>query len=77
MLPAIGPLLLNNVDNFAEGCWSEAFKNTAGARIEAERPTAIQNYRFWCEDQPEALPELPMHPENVTVWFSLWAGGII
>ena len=36
-----------------------------------------QNCRFWSEDQPEALQELPMHPEKVTVWCGLWAGGII
>ena len=35
-------LLLNNVDNFEE---LPAFKNTACAKIEAERPTATQN--FW------------------------------
>jgi hypothetical protein len=36
-----------------------------------------QNCRFWSEYQPEALQELPMHPEKVTVWCGLWAGGII
>ena len=33
---AIGPLLLNNVVNFAEGFRCEVFQKTAGARIEAE-----------------------------------------
>ena len=42
---AIRPLLLNNVEKFAEGFGCEAFQNTAGARIEAERPNAAQN--FW------------------------------
>ena len=41
----IGPLLVNNVENFAEGFRCEDFQNTAGARIEVERPTATQN--FW------------------------------
>ena len=36
-----------------------------------------QNCRIWNEDQPEALQVLPMHPEKVTVWCGLWAGGII
>ena len=36
-----------------------------------------QNCRFWSEDQPEELQKLPMHPEKVTVWCGLWAGGII
>ena len=38
----MGLLLLNNVENFAEGFRCEAFQDT---RIEAERPTASQN--FW------------------------------
>ena len=25
------------------------------------------NYLFWCEEQPEALQQLPMHIEKVTV----------
>ncbi|CAD7013554.1 unnamed protein product [Ceratitis capitata] len=33
--------------------------------------------RFCCEDQPEELQELTMHTEKVTVWYGLWAGGII
>ena len=34
---AIGrPLLLNNIDNFAEGFWCVAFQNTAGTRIESK-----------------------------------------
>ena len=32
---AIGPLLLHNVANFAEGFRCEAFQNIAGVRIEA------------------------------------------
>ncbi|CAH2000968.1 unnamed protein product [Acanthoscelides obtectus] len=36
-----------------------------------------QNCRIWSEDQPEALQELPMHPEKITVWCGLQAGGII
>lgn len=35
------------------------------------------NCRIWSEDQPEALQELPLHPEKCTVWCGLWAGGII
>ena len=36
-----------------------------------------QNCRFWSEDQPDELQKLPVHPEKVTVWCNLWAGGII
>ena len=38
------PLLLNNVENFAEGFRCKAFQNTAGGGIEAERPAAMQNF---------------------------------
>ena len=41
----IGPLLLNNVEKFAKGFRYEAFQNKAAITIEAERPTAMQN--FW------------------------------
>ena len=37
----------------------------------------MQNCRFWSADQPEELEKLAMHPEKVTVWCGLWAGGII
>lgn len=36
-----------------------------------------QNCRIWSEEQPEAIQELPMHPEKCTVWCGLHAGGII
>ena len=36
-----------------------------------------QNYRFWGEDQSEALQKLPNQPEKVTVSCGLWDGGII
>ena len=42
---AIGPLVLHNVEDFVDGFSYEAFQNTAGAIIEAERPTAMQT--FW------------------------------
>ncbi|KAL4152933.1 hypothetical protein QTP88_000766 [Uroleucon formosanum] len=36
-----------------------------------------QNCRIWDEEQPEEIQELPLHPEKTTVWYGLWAGGII
>ena len=43
---AIGPLLLHNEANLAEGFRCEAFQNTAGARIKAERPIAVKKSAF-------------------------------
>ncbi|GFX08996.1 uncharacterized protein TNCV_4165751 [Trichonephila clavipes] len=36
-----------------------------------------QNCRIWSEANPEVYVETPLHPEKLTVWWALWAGGII
>ncbi|GFV71304.1 transposable element Tc1 transposase [Trichonephila clavipes] len=36
-----------------------------------------QNYRIWSEANPQVYVETPLHPETLTVWCALWAGGII
>ncbi|GFV09804.1 DUF4817 domain-containing protein [Trichonephila clavipes] len=36
-----------------------------------------QNCRIWSEANPEVYVETPLHPEKLTVWCALWAGGII
>ncbi|GFV81968.1 hypothetical protein TNCV_3151661 [Trichonephila clavipes] len=36
-----------------------------------------QNCRIWSEANPQVYVETPLHPEKVTVWCALWAGGII
>ncbi|GFX45241.1 uncharacterized protein TNCV_3432891 [Trichonephila clavipes] len=36
-----------------------------------------QNCRIWSEANPQVYVEIPLHPENLTVWCALWAGGII
>ncbi|GFT50020.1 uncharacterized protein TNCV_1527111 [Trichonephila clavipes] len=36
-----------------------------------------QNYRIWSEANPQVYVEIPLHPEKLTVWSALWAGGII
>lgn len=33
--------------------------------------------RYWCEDNPEVLHEIPLHSETVIVWCDLWHGGVI
>ena len=47
----IGSLLLNNMHNFVERFRCEAFQNTAGARIEAEHPTATKIFVEWAFGQ--------------------------
>ncbi|GFX34664.1 otoferlin [Trichonephila clavipes] len=36
-----------------------------------------QNYRIWSEANPQVYVETPLHPEKLTLWCALWAGGII
>ncbi|GFV75761.1 DUF4817 domain-containing protein [Trichonephila clavipes] len=36
-----------------------------------------QNRRIWTEANPQVYVETPLHPEKLTVWCALWAGGII
>ncbi|GFY18408.1 uncharacterized protein TNCV_2396371 [Trichonephila clavipes] len=36
-----------------------------------------QNCRIRSEANPQVYVETPLHPENLTVWCALWAGGII
>ncbi|GFV80168.1 transposable element Tc3 transposase [Trichonephila clavipes] len=35
-----------------------------------------QNCRIWSEANAQVLVETPLHPEKLTVWCALWAGGI-
>ncbi|GFW04627.1 hypothetical protein TNCV_2226451 [Trichonephila clavipes] len=34
-----------------------------------------QNCRIWREANPQVYVETPLHPEKLTVWCALWAGG--
>ncbi|GFV67028.1 hypothetical protein TNCV_357141 [Trichonephila clavipes] len=36
-----------------------------------------QNCRIWSEANPQVYVETPLHPEKLTVWCDLWAGGIL
>ncbi|GFU79881.1 hypothetical protein TNCV_577611 [Trichonephila clavipes] len=35
-----------------------------------------QNCRLWSEANPQVYVETPLHPEKLTAWCALWAGGI-
>ena len=36
-----------------------------------------QNCCIWSDDNAHVFVETPLHPEKLTVWCALWAGGII
>ncbi|GFW79033.1 uncharacterized protein TNCV_214661 [Trichonephila clavipes] len=40
-------------------------------------PKITQIWSNNCETNPQVYVETPLHPEKLTVWFALWAGGII
>ncbi|GFV55337.1 hypothetical protein TNCV_2268881 [Trichonephila clavipes] len=36
-----------------------------------------QNCRIWSEANPQVYVNTPLHPEKLTGWCALWAGGIL
>ncbi|GFV02371.1 hypothetical protein TNCV_1022991 [Trichonephila clavipes] len=36
-----------------------------------------QSCHIWSEANPQVYVETPLHPEKLTVWCALWAGGIL
>ncbi|GFU00231.1 uncharacterized protein TNCV_801971 [Trichonephila clavipes] len=36
-----------------------------------------QNFRIWSEANVQVYVETQLHPEKLTVWCALWAGGIL
>ncbi|GFS91978.1 uncharacterized protein TNCV_1931471 [Trichonephila clavipes] len=36
-----------------------------------------QNCRIWSEANPQVYVKAPLHPEKLTVWCALWAGGVL
>ncbi|GFU67559.1 hypothetical protein TNCV_1643081 [Trichonephila clavipes] len=36
-----------------------------------------QNCRIWSKANLQVYVETPLHPEKLTVWCALWAGGIL
>ncbi|GFT50174.1 hypothetical protein TNCV_3622301 [Trichonephila clavipes] len=36
-----------------------------------------ENCRIWSEANTQVYVETPLHPEKLTVWCALWAGGIL
>ena len=36
-----------------------------------------QNMLYWSDSNPHVLHESSLHPDKITVWCSLWAGGVI
>ncbi|GFU68963.1 transposable element Tc3 transposase [Trichonephila clavipes] len=54
-----------------------------GSRVEINTPAVhsldqlMKDFRVVIEANPQVYVETPLHPEKLTVWCALWAGGII
>ncbi|GFV08174.1 transposable element Tc3 transposase [Trichonephila clavipes] len=90
--PIILLLMLMNTLSVLGACqWLDARRG--GSRRKGERGTTPlkedeayfwlngyvnkQNCRIWSEANPQVYVETPLHPEKLTVWCALLAGGII
>ncbi|GFU21728.1 hypothetical protein TNCV_3123281 [Trichonephila clavipes] len=56
---------------------SRLMKNTNEAHFWLNGYVNKQNCRIWSEANPQVYVETPLHPEKLTVWCALWAGGIL
>ncbi|GFV99840.1 hypothetical protein TNCV_5082001 [Trichonephila clavipes] len=54
----------NNIDGDEAHFWLNGYANK-------------QNCRISREANPQVYVETPLHPEKLTVWCALWAGGIL
>ncbi|GFX02735.1 hypothetical protein TNCV_2011791 [Trichonephila clavipes] len=62
--PGTGPRLVLDPNNDEAHFWLNGYVNK-------------QNCRIWSEANPQVYVEAPLHPEKLTVWCALWAGGIL
>ncbi|GFX04187.1 hypothetical protein TNCV_3973361 [Trichonephila clavipes] len=63
------------VDNCAASCLENAVRDEAHFSLNGY--VNKQNCRIWSEANPQVYIETPLHPEKLTVWCALWAGGIL
>ncbi|GFT89637.1 hypothetical protein TNCV_3137321 [Trichonephila clavipes] len=70
-----GSLVVNVTDSWP-ACL-EFEPSTAEAHFWLNGYVNKQNCRIWSEANPQVYVETPLHPEKLTVWCALWAGGII
>ncbi|GFW21270.1 integrase catalytic domain-containing protein [Trichonephila clavipes] len=60
------------------GIWEASVKSiNDGAHFWLNGYVNKQNCRIWSEANSQVYVEMPLHPEKLTVWCALWAGGII
>ncbi|GFY22550.1 alpha-2 adrenergic receptor [Trichonephila clavipes] len=57
--------------------WGENYRRCEEAHFWLNGYVNKQNCRIWSEANPQVYVETPLHPEKLTVWCALWAGGIL
>ncbi|GFT34925.1 DUF4817 domain-containing protein [Trichonephila clavipes] len=62
---------ISRIANNTTNCPKERFRQLLNGYVNK------QNCRIWSEANPQVYVETPIHPEKLTVWCALWAGGII
>ncbi|GFV54721.1 hypothetical protein TNCV_3844401 [Trichonephila clavipes] len=60
-----------------DGSWTGQFVRFDKAHFWLNGYVNKQNCRIWSEANPQVYVETPLHPEKLTVWCALWAGGIL
>ncbi|GFV54599.1 DUF4817 domain-containing protein [Trichonephila clavipes] len=68
---------LVNMRQTIESFCKECFFSSDEAHFWLNGYVNKQNCRIWSEANPQVYVETPLHPEKLTVWCALWAGGII
>ncbi|GFW27789.1 hypothetical protein TNCV_766701 [Trichonephila clavipes] len=53
------------------------FRDSDEARFWLNGYVNKQNCRIWSEANPQVYVETPLHPEKLTFWCALWAGGTL
>ncbi|GFV27786.1 hypothetical protein TNCV_4178641, partial [Trichonephila clavipes] len=59
------------------GRYKECFFSSDEAHFWFNGYVNKQNCRIWSEANPQVYVETPLHPEKLTVWCALCAGGIL
>ncbi|GFU29698.1 hypothetical protein TNCV_4745341 [Trichonephila clavipes] len=74
--PATSVLLAPCHDEF-RGPRSDYVRQRCEAHFWLKGYVNKQNCRIWSEADPQVYVETQLHPEKLTVWCALWAGGIL
>ncbi|GFU67844.1 uncharacterized protein TNCV_39921 [Trichonephila clavipes] len=73
-------MTLNGRFSEQQSCWNQRICDQFSEVVDALLVEWLRqqiNCRIWSEAIPQVYVETPLHPEKLTAWCALWAGGII